>query len=93
MAKEVKNARLQRILNREGIKDVVILFVDGAAKAVSDDDFTDEILSRSYENNIAYVPSFNRMTVEEWADFVREAYAEGLENYNDLQDYKNNRLF
>ena len=42
---------------------------------------------------VGHDAAFDGMTVEEWADFVREAYAEGLENYNDLQDYKNNRLF
>lgn len=84
--KEVKNAKLRRILEREGIKDVVIWFVDGVAKAVSDDDFTDTILHYAYENQM-YVPSFNQMSIEEWADFVRGVFDEGLREYNAAQEH------
>jgi len=84
--KEVRNAKLRHILNKDGIKDVVIWFVDGVGKAVSDDDFTDEILNYAYDKNAAYVPSFNQMSIQEWVDFVREAFDEGLERYNNRME-------
>jgi len=85
--KQIKNAKLRRILERDGIKDAVIWFVDGVAKAVSDDDFTDTILYYARDNQM-YVPSFNMISIEEWADFVRKQFDEGLERYNEIQEHK-----
>lgn len=78
--KQVRNPKLRRILNAEGIKDVYIEFDNGLARAYSDDPFTNDVLSYSTVES-EYVMSFNQSSVEEWADYVRNAFDSGLEIY------------
>ena len=81
--RDVRNAKLRRILNEEGIKDVVLNFSEGFVSVWSEDDFTNDILFRA--DNSIETRLFKDYTVEEWADMIREIYDEGLENYEESQ--------
>jgi Uncharacterized conserved protein containing a ferredoxin-like domain len=81
--RDVRNAKLRRILNADGIKDVVLNFSEGFVSVWSEDDFTNDILFRA--DNSIETRLFKDYTVEEWADMIREIYDEGLENYEESQ--------
>lgn len=81
--RDVRNAKLRRILNNEGIKDVVLNFSEGFVSVRSDDDFTNDILFRT--DNSIETRLFKDYTVEEWADMIREIYDEGLDSYEQSQ--------
>lgn len=81
--RDVRNAKLRRILNAEGIKDVVLNFSEGFVSVYSDDDFTNDILFRT--DNSIETRLFKDYTVEEWADMIREMYDEGLDSYERSQ--------
>lgn len=76
--RDVRNAKLRRILNAEGIKDVVLNFSEGFVLVWSEDDFTNDILFHT--DNSIETRLFRDYTVEEWADMIREMYDEGLES-------------
>lgn len=81
--RDVRNAKLRRILNNEGIKDVVLNFSEGFVSVRSDDDFTNDILFHT--DNSIETRLFKDYTVEEWADMIREIYDEGLDSYEQSQ--------
>lgn len=84
--RDVRNAKLRRILNADGIKDVVLNFSEGFVSVWSDDDFTNDILHRA--DNSIETRLFKDYTVEEWADMIREIYDEGLEIYERSQQHR-----
>ena len=81
--RDVRNAKLRRILNADGIKDVVLNFSEGFVSVWSEDDFTNDILFRA--DNSIETRLFKDYTVEEWADMIREIYNEGLDSYERSQ--------
>lgn len=81
--KEIRNAKLRSILNKEGIKDAVVNILDGVARAYSDDEETFNILSFSFIEGV-YVAHFKQMSIQDWVSYFRKVYADGKER---LQAY------
>lgn len=84
--RDVRNPKLRRILNAEGIKDVVLNFSEGFVLVWSEDDSTNDILHRA--DNSIETRLFKDYTVEEWADMIREIFYEGLENAEESKKWQ-----
>lgn len=84
--RDVRNAKLRRILNADGIKDVVLNFSEGFVLVWSEDDFTNDILHRA--DNSIETRLFRDYTVEEWADMIRKIFDEGLENFEESKKWQ-----
>ena len=77
--KDVRNAKLRKILDKMGIKDVVLNFDNGFVAVWSEDDFTDTILH--YADNTIETRLFSDFTINEWVDMIKDIFDDGLDSY------------
>ena len=82
--KDVRNAKLRKILDKMGIKDVVLNFDQGFVLVYSDDDLTDTILH--YGDNTIEARIFNDFTIDEWVDMIKDIFDDGLSSYEKRND-------
>lgn len=77
--KDVRNAKLRKILDKMGIKDIVLNFDNGFVAVWSEDDLTDTILH--YADNTIETRLFSDFTINEWVDMIKDIFDEGLDYY------------
>ena len=82
--KDVRNAKLRKILDKMGIKDVVLNFDNGFVAVWSEDDLTDTILH--YADNTIETRLFSDFTINEWVDMIKDIFDDGLDNYERGKD-------
>lgn len=82
--KDVRNAKLRKILDKMGIKDVVLNFDNGFVAVWSEDDLTDTILH--YADNTIETRLFSDFTINEWVDMIKDIFDEGLDGYERGKD-------
>lgn len=82
--KDVRNAKLRKILDKMGIKDVVLNFDNGFVAVWSEDDLTDTILH--YADNSIETRLFSDFTINEWVDMIKDIFDEGLYSYERGKD-------
>lgn len=82
--KDVRNAKLRKILDKMGIKDVVLNFDNGFVAVWSEDDLTDTILH--YADNTIETRLFSDFTINEWVDMIKDIFDEGLDCYERGKD-------
>lgn len=82
--KDVRNAKLRKILDKMGIKDVVLNFDNGFVAVWSEDDLTDTILH--YADNTIETRLFSDFTINEWVDMIKDIFDEGLDSYERGKD-------
>lgn len=83
--KDVKNAKLRKILDKKGIKDVVLNFDGGTVLVWSEDDLTDRILHYA-DNIIPAVATFAQMSIDFWVEEITRIFDEGLDRYERSKD-------
>lgn len=85
--RDVRNAKLRKILDKLGIKDVVLNFDNGFVSVWSEDDLTDTIFH--YADNTIETRTFADFTVDEWVKMIKDIFDEGLEVYERHNDVEN----
>ena len=78
--KDVRNAKLRKILDKMGIKDVVLNFSGGSVLVCSDDDTTDLIFAHA-DNTIHGVHAFSDWSIDMWVDEITRIFDEALDVY------------
>ena len=86
--KDIKNAKLRKILDKMGIKDVVLNFDNGFVAVWSEDDFTDTILH--YADNTIETRLFSDFTINEWVEMIKDIFDDGLDSYERGKDIERN---
>ena len=86
--KDVRNAKLRKILDKMGIKDVVLNFDNGFVTVWSEDDLTDTILH--YADNSIETRSFSDFTINEWVDMIKNIFDDGLDSYERGKEIERN---
>ena len=82
--KDVRNTKLRKILDKMGIKDVVLNFDNGFVAVWSEDDLTDTILH--YADNTIETRLFSDFTINEWVDMIKNIFDDGLDGYERGKD-------
>lgn len=82
--KDIRNAKLRKILDKMGIKDVVLNFDNGFVAVWSEDDLTDTILH--YADNTIETRLFSDFTINEWVDMIKNIFDDGLDGYERGKD-------
>lgn len=88
--KDVKNAKLRKILDKKGIKDIVLNFDGGTVAVWSEDDLTDIILHYA-DNIIPAVATFAQMPIDFWVEEITRIFDEGLNRYERSKDVERNK--
>ena len=80
-SKDVKNAKLKKLLAKEGLDKILLCKGYGYFYIASDDDEWATKLASMYENAI-YMNSFNQQTPEEWVEDIKQ-----LLKQNDIENF------
>lgn len=86
--RDVRNAKLQKILDKLGIKDVVLNFDNGFVSVWSEDDLTDTILH--YGDNTIEARVFTDYTIEEWVKMIENIFDDGSDHYEKHLNWNSN---
>ena len=87
--KDVRNAKLRKILDKMGIKDVVLNFDNGFVAVWSEDDLTDTILH--YADNTIETRSFSDFPIDYWVKLIKDIFDDAMEHYERHLDYEKNK--